>query len=73
MDAKTFLETYGKDECERVAIAAGTNYAYFSQIAYGHRKPSAKLAKAMVEASGGRLGFEQLLLGPTSGSTSAVA
>jgi len=63
MDALTFLERFGKAESEAVATAAGTNYAYFSQIAYGHRTPSAKLAKALVDASKGRLDFQALLLG----------
>jgi len=62
MNAKQFLDEFGKVEAERIAIKAGTNWAYFSQIAYGHRRPSAKLAKAMVEASGGRMDFEALLL-----------
>lgn len=62
MNAKQFLDEYGKAEAERVAINAGTNWAYFSQIAYGHRRPSAKLAKSIVEASGGRMDFEALLL-----------
>lgn len=61
MNAKQFLDAYGKDESERIACEAGSNYAYFSQIAYGHRSPSARLAKKLVEASGGRLGFEELL------------
>lgn len=51
MDALAFLEKHGKEVAERVAVAAGTNYAYFSQIAYGHRRPSPDLARELVDAS----------------------
>ena len=51
MDALSFLEKHGKTVVERVAIAAGTNYAYYSQLAYGHRRPSVDLAEKLVEAS----------------------
>jgi hypothetical protein len=61
MDAKTFLETFGKEEAARVAERAGTNYAYFSQIAYGHRRPSVDLAHELVIASNKRMSFELLL------------
>lgn len=56
-----FLERYGKEETERISEGAGTNYAYFSQIAYGHRRPSVELAEKLVEQSGNRLSFEKLL------------
>lgn len=61
MDAKTFIERFGTDEAGRVAAAAGTNYSYFSQIAYGHRRPSVQLADRLVEASDHRLSFEALM------------
>ena len=61
MDAKTFLAKFGTEEATRVALAAGTNYQYFSQIAYGHRRPSVGLADRLVTASGGRLSFELLM------------
>lgn len=61
MDAKAFLEKFGTEEATRVAVAAGTNYQYFSQIAYGHRRPSVPLADRLVAASGGRLSFEGLM------------
>jgi hypothetical protein len=63
MDAKTFLAEHGRLEAARVAQAAGTNYAYFSQIAYGHRRPSVDLAERLVKASGSRMSFEELLRG----------
>lgn len=72
MDAKAFLETHGKEVAERVAKRAGTNWPYFSQIAYGHRRPSPELAKGLVAASveefpgavSFQLDFESLLLPP---------
>lgn len=51
MDASAFLEKHGKEVAERVAKRAGTNWAYFSQIAHGHRRPSADLAQLLVLAS----------------------
>ena len=51
MDAFQFLEKHGKEVAEQVAIKAGSNYAYFSQIAYGHRRPSVDLAHKLVAAS----------------------
>jgi len=68
MDAKAFLQKHGRDKAERVALMAGTNYAYFSQIAAGHRRPSPDLARRLVSASAGvvrkpaeQLDFESLL------------
>lgn len=55
MTPKTFLDQYGKPEAERVAKAARTNYAYFSQIAYGHRRASSALARRLAQESGGRM------------------
>jgi hypothetical protein len=51
MDALEFLEKHGKDIAEQVAKKAGTNWAYFSQIAHGHRRPSVDLARKLVGAS----------------------
>lgn len=62
MDALEFLKTFGKAAAEKLADDAETNYAYFSQIAYGHRRPSVELALKLVEKSGQRLSFEGLLL-----------
>lgn len=61
MNAKQFLESFGKSEAERVAVEAGSNYAYFSQIAYGHRRPSPDLAERLVKASDNRMDFVALL------------
>ena len=51
MDALAFLEKHGKEVATEVAEAAGTNWQYFSQIAYGHRRPSVDLAHKLVNAS----------------------
>ncbi|EYS89482.1 hypothetical protein CF68_33170 [Cupriavidus sp. SK-4] len=61
MDAKTFLKQFGAEEAARVSEAAGTNYAYFSQIAHGHRRPSVRLTERLVVASEGKLDFVSLL------------
>lgn len=55
MDAKSFYEAVGKDEVERVAIAAGTTLDYFRQIMYGNRLPSHRLVKDLEVASGYRM------------------
>lgn len=51
MDALSFLEKHGKEKATKVAEAAGTNYPYFNQIAYGHRRPSVDLAVELVAQS----------------------
>lgn len=61
MDAKTFLDEFGVDEARVICDKAGTNYAYFSQIAHGHRRPSVELAEKLVEASKERLDFVSLM------------
>lgn len=62
MDALEFLKTFGRAAAEKLASDAGTSYAYFNQIAYGHRRPSVELALKLVEESAQRLSFERLLL-----------
>lgn len=61
MDAKQFIETFGKDEARRVATAAGTNLEYFTQIANGNRNASIMLAERLVTASEDRLDLMQLI------------
>jgi fibrillarin-like rRNA methylase len=51
MDALTFLKKHGRQTAANVAVSAGTNMAYFSQIAYGHRRASVELAHRLVAAS----------------------
>jgi hypothetical protein len=63
MDAFEFLRVHGPKESERVAVRAGTTYAYFRQIAYGHRFPSRGLALALEHASDGRMTLYHLMHG----------
>lgn len=62
MNAKQFIDEYGWAEAEQVASKAGTNRAYLSQIAHGHRNASALLAERLVLASSGRLDFKSLVM-----------
>ena len=61
MDAKTYIQEQGRESAKEVAEAAGTTFEYFNQIAYGHRRPSVKLAQKLVSASSGKLEFVALL------------
>lgn len=61
MTALQFLKKYGKEESERVAIEAGTNFVYFYQIARGFRRPSVNLAERLEVASKKKMKFEELL------------
>lgn len=51
MTPRAFLGRHGKVVSTVVAERAGTNWPYFSQIAYGHRRPSVELAERLVKAS----------------------
>lgn len=62
MNAKQFLEKYGRERCAEVAAAAETNFAYFSQIAYGHRHPSRNLARRLSKASNNEMTFIELMM-----------
>ena len=54
MTALEFMRTRGEPATEALAIRAGTTLAYFKQIAYRHRRPSAELAiKLAAESNGG--------------------
>lgn len=61
MDMKTFVKTTPKQERERIAKIAGTTDAYFQQLAGGHRKPSALLAKRLEKATNKKLTRAELL------------
>lgn len=61
MDAHEYIQTHGWPKAEAVAVAAGTNRAYFSQIAHGHRNASLDLAERLVEESGGELDLLKLM------------
>lgn len=65
MNARQFLDQFGRAESETVATKAGTSFAYFYQIANGHRRPSVELAERLVTASSSRLGFSDLLKSKT--------
>lgn len=61
MDAKTFIDEFGRPEAQRIAEKAGTNLAYFSHIAAGRRNASISLAERLVLASDGRLDLLSLM------------
>lgn len=61
MDAKQYLDKYGKDGAEKVAHKAGTKLSYFLQMTTGVRRPSVGLAERLVKASSGELDFVSLL------------
>ena len=73
MNALTFLKKVGKTAAEKVACDAGSNYVYFSQIAYGHRRPSPELARRLVEASAGEMTLSELRPDLWGGETSALS
>jgi hypothetical protein len=49
MDMKTYLRLVAPAEREALALKVKRSVAYFYQIAGGHRNPSAKLCKNLVE------------------------
>ena len=61
MNAKQFIDLYGKEKAEQVAARAGTSYAYFTQLASGNRRPSVNLAERLVKAREHELDFVSLL------------
>ncbi len=61
MSALEYLNRFGWQATEALAKAAGTNRSYFSQIAYGHRRPSYELAQVLVEKSDNLLSLVKLL------------
>ena len=60
MNARQFLNRFGKDEAERVCQEANTTYDYFRQIASGARKPSWRLAGDLECASDQRMTRKEL-------------
>jgi DNA-binding transcriptional regulator YdaS (Cro superfamily) len=46
---------------EDLARRCGTNQAYLSQIAYGHRRPSPQMALRIEKETGGQVRREELL------------
>jgi hypothetical protein len=62
MDPLEFLRTAGDEATEAMCLRAGTTLAYFRQIAYRFRRPSAQLAKALERESGGVLKAASMLM-----------
>lgn len=60
MNAKEFLADKGPEESERVAKRAGTNLAYFKQIASGFRKASGPLSLRLERETDGELTRHEL-------------
>lgn len=60
VNAREYHDTHDKAAIEEMCAAAGTNYAYWRQIAYGHRKPSWQMAQRLAKASGGQLTVREL-------------
>ena len=61
MNAKQYLDKYGKEGAEKVAIKAGTKLSYFLLMAKAIRRPSVELAKRLEKASNGEMGWIELL------------
>lgn len=55
------LKARGDAETEKLAISAGTTLAYFKQIAYRHRRPSAELAQRLAAESNGDLDAAEMI------------
>lgn len=51
MDIRSFNQELQPAQRQEFVNLAGTNLAYLSQVANGHRKASSDLARRMVEAS----------------------
>lgn len=60
MNAHEYHIEHDRADIDEMCAAAGTNYAYWRQIAYGHRKPSWQMAQRLAKASGGRLTVRDL-------------
>lgn len=61
LNAREFLDRFGREEAERVCVRAGTKFSYFVHLAGGHRNPSTDLAKRLVRASDRRMSLTKLL------------
>lgn len=61
MSPLEFMKVRGEPETEAVSVRAGTTLAYFKQIAYRHRRPSAGLAKRLAAASAGELDAAEMV------------
>lgn len=61
MTALEFLKARGEAEVATLAARAGTTLAYFKQIAYRHRRPSADLARRLAAESNGDLDAAEMV------------
>ena len=61
MNAKQFLDLYGRERAVKVAEEVGISYGYFGQYVTGVRRPSVAMAEKLVEASNGDMDFVSLL------------
>jgi len=52
VNARQYHHAHETEEIEAMCEDAGTNYAYWRQIAYGHRQPSWQMAQRLAKASG---------------------
>ncbi len=56
-----YLQSKPRSEIEKMALDAGSNYAYFEQIARGYRRPSIKKAIRFVESSKKEMTLPELI------------
>lgn len=61
MNLRQYADTYGPTVMKTLAERAGTHHRYLMLIANRWRRPSVRLARKLVEATDGELGFEELL------------
>ena len=61
VSAMTYWKRHGIKHCEQLAIACGTSYDYWKQIANLRKRPSIELARRLVALSQGEMSLEMLL------------
>ena len=61
MNSKEFILKFGAEKAEKLAVEAGTNLAYFRQVANGHRRFGSSLLARIVEKSRNKITFEDEL------------
>lgn len=59
-ELKKFLDGLTPEQLEHYAKECGTSPAYLTQLKGGHRRASTKLARKLVEKSGGGLRLESV-------------
>lgn len=63
MDFKTYYQELDGSAREKLAAAAGTSVPYLSQLAYGHRAPSRKMAEKIEAATDGVVRAVEMIFG----------